>query len=230
MSPPSFRPIMAGAFAALSALALACDPAEPDPGVDPDPGASDVPSEMLPLSPQVSDEEIRSAEGDLILSLDQVPGSISVDDESEFGAGQRFVAAEPSPRGDWLAVSTGGVAHSAGWLLEMATANLHPAAFQYGGSLEIGPWSEDGRWVVFIHEGPAGDRTLSVADTDGVGRTVEAASEPVRVPSHDDLRPEDRMYQVEEWEGGILQFRLSTQRWTFDSSTGAVETQASPLP
>lgn len=118
---------------------------------------------------------------------------------------------------------TAGVAHSAGWLMEVDASRISPAAFQYGGSLELGPWSPDGRWVAFVHQGPAGDRVIWVADRERAGTTVDDASEPVRTPDHDDLDPTLREYEIEGWEDGLLHIYLQDKRWGFDPRTGSVE-------
>ena|GEM_PF-1785533 len=208
---------LAGTVLVVLGTAPGCDPgseARQDSGPGPDAES---------LAPDVSPGEIRSGDGEVILSLEGLPGSIQVDAESEFQAADRFLAAEPSPTGDWLALVTTGVAHSAGWLFEVGANRIHPAAFQYGGAIEIGPWSQDGRWVVLFHEGPAGDRIIWVADRDGAGPTVHDTSAPVRTPDHDDMDPTDRIYEVEGWEDGILHFRLLGNGWTFDPMTGEVE-------
>lgn len=183
------------------------------------PGAPD-------LRLDVRESELRGVDGTLLLSIEDVPGSIPVDADSEFGASGRFVEASASPDGEWLAVVTSGAAHSGGWLLEMGTAEPFPAAFQYGGGLTVGPWSADGRWVVFVHEGPAGDRTLSVAGAADLGSTVEESTRAVQAPDHDDRPPEARQYEPEGWSpGGQLEFRIGEEGWVFDPETGAVQTR-----
>lgn len=113
-------------------------------------------------------------------------------------------------------------AHGAGWVLERNERVPHPAAFQYGGSVSLGPWSQDGEWIAFIHQGPAGDRTLTAAHGRRPAATVEEASHPIRVPGHDDMAPEARIYHVLEWREGRLLFRLSERVWAFDPRTGEV--------
>jgi hypothetical protein len=189
-------------------------------GCSPDP-----PGAAVQLSPLlVGESELRAADGTLVLAIDDVPGSIPVDSETEFGAGGRFVDASPGPGHDWLAVVTSGAAHSAGWLVELSSGAVHPSAFQYGGSLSLGPWSPDGRWVVFVHQGPAGDRTLGVAGPEQPGSTVREALLQVQVADHDARPPESREYEPTGWtDEGRLQFTIREERWTFDPGTGAVE-------
>lgn len=204
---------MVGVLLAIAGSAAGCGPEQERAPVD----RGDT------LSVSVSEERIQSQEGDLLISLDQIPRSIQVDEDSDFQAADRFLAADASPSGEWLAVITGGVAHSAGWLVDIEGEQIFPAGFQYGGSLQPGPWSPDGRWFVFIHEGPAGDRVLWVTDSDALGSTVRESSTPVRTPDHDETDPSQRIYEIEGWEDGTLQIRLKDEPWSFDPRTGDME-------
>jgi hypothetical protein len=188
-------------------------PAAPAPGPDPDP-------DMTPV--EVGDTEVRGADGSVLLSIEDVPGDIAVDDDTEFGAATRFTEASGAPDQAWLAVATAGAAHSAAWLVRSGTRDPRPAAFQYGGGITIGPWTDDGRLVVFVQEGPAGDRTLTVVDRERLGDTVEASAMPVRVPDHDERRPEERIYEAVTWRDGRLVFQVGAERRVFDPATREV--------
>jgi hypothetical protein len=89
-------------------------------------------------------------------------------------------------------VVTTGAAHSAGWLLREGTRLPLPASFQYGGNMTIGPWSEDSQFVIFVHEGAAGDRTLTVVDRKKAGEMVRKSAMPVRIHGHNELEPEEQ--------------------------------------
>ncbi|MGL6213245.1 hypothetical protein [Billgrantia desiderata] len=181
---------------------------------------SEFEAALAPL--EVGDEEIRAADGSVLLSIDDVPGTIRADQQAEFGAAERFQEASVSPDGAWLAVVTTGAAHSAGWLGREGTRQPRPAAFQYGGTIIIGPWSDDSRRVVFVQEGPAGGRTLTVVDAERLGETVEASAIPVRSPEHDELAPEERVYEALAWSNGELLFRVGGERWVFDPDSEEV--------
>ncbi len=198
-------------------------------GEDPGPRPADAPPrepqtdpEAEPSPLQVTDDGIRNADGAVLLRIEELGGSIEVEPGSTFGAADRFTGAELAPGGAWFAVTTTGAAHAAAWLVDAVTGAPFPAAFQYGGDLEAGPWSDDGRHLVFVHRGPAGDRTLSVASRDRVGSTVAEAGQPVRVPEHDDLPPGERDYRVQGWSEGRLLFTLGDRSWSFDPEGGEV--------
>jgi len=176
------------------------------------------------LSPlEISDDEIRGADGTLLLRLDVLPANIRVDDQIQFGATNRFLEAALSPDQNNLVVVTGGTSHSAGWLISLESKVPLPAAFQYGGGLSAGPWSEDCRWAVFIHEGPAGDRTLSVSDRERSGETVQHRTVAVQTPDHYERPPEERNYENEEWQNSRLHFHLDGESWAFNPDTGMTE-------
>jgi hypothetical protein len=154
-----------------------------------------------------------------------VPGDIRVDDTTEFGVAQRFAEASASPDGEWIAVVTSGAAHSGGWLVRTGTREPRPAAFQYGGSMTIGPWSADSERVVFAHSGPAGDRSLTVVNRNQLGQTVEAGARPVRTPDHERFRPEERTYEAIEWREGQLVFEMRGERWIYNPETRTARRQ-----
>ncbi|MCE9663911.1 hypothetical protein LY622_10690 [Halomonas sp. M5N1S17] len=185
--------------------------------------ASDTAQSEAALAPlDVGDERIRAADGSVLVGIADVPDTIRVDQQTEFGAADRFQEASISPDGDWLTVVTTGAAHSAGWLVRVEARQSRPAAFQYGGNIAIGPWSDDARRVVFVQEGPAGDRTLTVVDAERLGETVEASSMPVRSPEHEERAPEERIYEALAWRNGELLFRVGGERWVFDPDSGEV--------
>ncbi len=198
----------------------------PSPGNgEPPPTAetSDTSESEAALAPlEVGDEQVRAADGSELLGIDGVPGTIRADQQAEFGAAERFQEASVSPDGAWLAVVTTGAAHSAGWLVREGTRQPRPAAFQYGGNITIGPWDEDSRRLVFVQEGPAGGRTLAVVDAEQLGETVEASAMPVRSPDHDELAPEERIYEALAWRNGELLFRVGDERWIFDPDSGDI--------
>ncbi|WP_111412014.1 hypothetical protein [Billgrantia lactosivorans] len=181
---------------------------------------SEFEAALAPL--EVGDEQIRAADGSVLVGIGDVPGTIRADQQAEFGAAERFQEASVSPDGAWLAVVTSGAAHSAGWLVRMEARQPRPAAFQYGGNITIGPWSDDSRRVVFVQEGPAGGRTLTVVDAGRLGETVEESAMPVRSPVHDELVPEERIYEALAWSNGELLFRVGGERWVFDPNSGEV--------
>ncbi len=215
--PPTTHPTPT-LLAALTLAVTGCDTGGPR-GNDEDP----VEDPAATLEVEVHPSELTGPEGRVLLRIEELGGSIQVEPGSSFGAATRFLDAAPGPEGEGLAVVSAGTSHGAGWFVDLEGGTVHPAAFQYGGSVSLGPWSDDGRWMVFIHEGPAGDRTLTVADRTRPAATVDEATLPVRVPGHDDLPPEERDYEVQEWAEGRLTFRLSGTEWLMDPLDGEVE-------
>jgi hypothetical protein len=215
-----------GAAPLIAALVLVACP-RPDLDPHPDetgPSTAEEPDSEPRMSPaRASEEEVRAADGVVLLHIDDVPPDIAVDAGTRFGAATELVEASLSPDEEWLAVTTRGAAHAAGWLVRVGTREPRPAAFQYGGEVEIGPWSGDGRYVVFALEGPAPSRTLSVVDRERLGSTVEASAASVRIPDHDERFEPGVEYRVVEWRQGILIFELDGERHRFDPATREVE-------
>ncbi|MBD3896521.1 hypothetical protein IEI94_11740 [Halomonas sp. ML-15] len=176
---------------------------------------------LVPLA--VTDEAIRGADGERLLDIGEIPSNIPIDDDAEFGAAQRFVAAELSPEETRLAVTTQGAAHAAGWLLTVEEGTLRPAAFQYGGQVEPGRWRDDGAYVVFAMESPAPSRTLAVVEGGASGETVDANARPVRIPAHREGVPPETEYRAHEWQDDSLLFEVDGERYRFDPASGEVE-------
>ncbi|PAU78471.1 hypothetical protein CK498_07145 [Halomonas salipaludis] len=175
---------------------------------------------LTPLA--VTDDAIRGADDQRLLDIGEVPSNIPIDDDAEFGAAQRFVAAELSPYESRLAVTTQGAAHAAGWLLAVEDGALHPAAFQYGGEVEPGPWRDDGDYVVFAMQGPAPSRSLVVVAGDASGEAVEANARPVRIPAHADGVPPGSDYRALEWQDDSLLFEVDGEGYRLDPTSGEV--------
>jgi len=174
------------------------------------------------LDLEMSETEIAVQSGEQLLHIDDIPENISVDSDTEFGASARFTDAKSSAAGRWIAVTTVGVAHGAGWIFDVETGEIIPAAFQYGGSVSIGPWSDDSRYVVFIEEGPAPMHSLSIVDTESPGSTVGDTAHPIRVDAHSDAVPPETTYTPIEWDGNRLIFTVNGSRYSYHTTTGEV--------
>ncbi len=83
--------------------------------------------------------------GEVVLAAADVPGEIRVSADASFGVGGSFTSLEVSPDATWLAFSTAGAAHGAGWIYDVRQEGLRPVVFQYGGSVEAEGWQDDAR-------------------------------------------------------------------------------------
>lgn len=173
---------------------------------------------------EITEQEIHAADGRRLLHIDEVPVSIRVDAGHAFGASGRFTDAALSPDGGWLAMTTDGAAHGGGWLLVLASRELIPAAFQYGGIVTLGPWRDDGRYVVFAQEGPVPNRILVVVDREGLGDTVSDNSRWVRLPAHDEGVPPETEYHALEWYAETLLFEVDGARYRYDPGSAEITT------
>lgn len=177
-----------------------------------------------PQPPRIVEQGTRivDADGASLLHITDLPGSIPVDAQTAFGAARRFTAVSMAPDGQWLALTSSGAAHGAGWLLRVGAASPRPAAFQYGGDVRPGPWRGDARYAVFIRQGPSEDRLLTVVDRQREAATVSEAALPVRIPGHDALAAGERIYRQERWQQAWLHFRVADRSWGFKPETGKV--------
>lgn len=164
----------------------------------------------------IENEHILDADGALILSMDMVPTRLAVDEVTAFAASGRFIEASVSPDGQWLAIVTAGTAHSGGWIKAHGNDRLYPAAFQYGGEIEIGPWRSDNRYVAFVERGPAGGQAVSLVAVERLGSSVQASSIPVQRPGDSRLDPEQRSDHPIGWDGETLLIERDGEQWRFE--------------
>ncbi|WP_104203864.1 hypothetical protein [Billgrantia saliphila] len=183
-------------------------------------------AELAPLN--VSETEIHGVNGTQLLDIEDIPETLRVDSSTEFGAAEAFSAASLSPDGRWLVLATTGAAHGAGWLVPAGEREPWPAAFQYGGEVAPGPWSENGRYATFVLEGPAPTRTLVVIDSRALGKTVNDNARPVRIPAHTERLPAGTEYRVLEWHDDTLHFEVEGQRYRYKPATGGVRRNDAP--
>lgn len=167
----------------------------------------------------VTDEGIIDYRGETVFALTQLPSDIEVNEGSQFHAHERFIQAEMSYDGHYIALTTTGVAHSAGWVYDVQSEQATPVAFQYGGGVVLGPWRPDLEYLVMFRKPPSGARLLSVIDMSRLEQPFEQRSDPVEIPQHDDISPEQLRYQVIDWEAGLLHFLMAGESWIYDPET-----------
>ncbi|MCC5878580.1 MAG: hypothetical protein JJU03_01595 [Idiomarina sp.] len=180
-----------------------------------------VSSETMELT--VIDHQVRDYRGNVLLTRSQLPNRVRVNLTTEFSAHDRFVRAEMSPNGEYLAVTTVGSAHTAGWIHRIGDDAPRPAAFQYGGGLSIDRWHPASTHLVFRHRPPSGAQLLSVTAVSQLGAHVEDANYFIKVPKHDQLSPQHLNYNALRWEDRGLRFNLGGQRWLYHPDHGVSE-------
>lgn len=94
-----------------------------------------------------------SLDGETVIRASDIPNEIQVSADAAFGASGDFTSFAASPGGRWLAFSTHGAAHDAGWIYDTQTETLRPVVFQFGGGVEVEEWA-DGTHVVFLTTTP----------------------------------------------------------------------------
>lgn len=177
-------------------------------------GDQGLSSEVRELT--VTDEEVVDYRGDRVLYLGQLPDDINVGEDQSFHAHERFVQAEMSHDGDYIAFTTTGAAHGAGWVYQIDSEQVTATIFQYGGRVSLGPWRPDSGYLVMESEPPSGARLIAIIDTSRLDQAFEQRSDSIRVPQHDSINPEQQRYQVIDWEEGLLHFLMAGESWVYD--------------
>lgn len=180
-----------------------------------------VSSETMELT--VIDHEVRDYRGNVLLTRRQLPNRVRVNPTSEFSAHDRFVRAEMSPNGEYLAVTSVGNAHTAAWIHRIGDDAPRPAAFQYGGRLSIDRWHPASTHLVFRHRPPSGSQLLSVTEVAQLSDCIGEANHLIKVPKHDQLSPQHLTYNALRWEASGLRFNLGGQRWVYHPEHGVSE-------
>ena len=185
------------------------------------PGEQRLSSEVQELT--VLDDQVNDYRGNQLITLSQLPERVRITSENEFGAHERFVQAEMSPNGEYIAVTTAGAAHSAAWVYQTEGGEVKPAAFQYGGNLTLGPWHPQSSYLVVTHQPPSGGTGLSVIHIAGLDYRVEDANQVLQVPQHDHLSADQHDYSALDWEDGELRFTMAGERWRYHPREGVRE-------
>lgn len=146
-----------------------------------------------------SEDSIVDQDGTVLLRQDDIPQSMTVSSESEFGAAGDFTSAELSPNGEWIAFTTTGAAHGGGWLYDIETGEVSAAAFQYGGDVEVLEWSPNGQYVLFSVSTPVPSEQLVLVERSNIATYVEDTSTTVSVSAAEDMDP-PASYEFEGWE------------------------------
>lgn len=151
------------------------------------------------LSVHITDQAILDQDGVVLVSQDDVPQSMAVSPDAEFGAAGSFTSAEVSPDNTWIAFTTSGAAHGGGWLYEVQSGEVTAAAFQYGGDVQALEWSPDGEYALFSVSTPAPTKQLVLVDRDNLTTYVEDTSTTVSVSAAAGMNP-PASYEFERWE------------------------------
>ncbi|MFV8836076.1 hypothetical protein [Aquisalimonas sp.] len=186
--------------------------------------ADEASQRQAPLS--VDEDRVQTADGETLAESADIPSQINVDSDAAFGASERILDAALSADGEWLAVTTTGAAHGAGWLKSLEQGRWHPAAFQYGGSVGLWQWSDQGRFVAFILEGPAEGQVVNVVDRESLAATVAETALPVdHCVTEDNAREAERPPYQEPlvWYDGRLLVEIESRRYLFDPASGACQ-------
>lgn len=171
----------------------------------------------------VMDYQILDYRGNVLLTLSQLPNRVQVNPTTEFTAHERFVRAEMSPNGEYLAVTSVGRAHAAAWIYRIGDLFAKPAAFQYGGRIGLDLWHPESTYLVIRHQPPSGAQLISVTDVSKLSDYIEEANQLVRVPQHDLLSPQSLTYNALSWEERGLRFNLAGRRWLYHPDHGVSE-------
>lgn len=166
-------------------------------GSDSPDGTDDVPAENVE-SIQWDENSIEDQDGNILVSSEGMPDTIQVSENTEFGVSGSFTGAELSPDKEWIAFSVNGAAHGSGWLYEIATDNISPVAFQYGGGVNTIQWSPDSQFMAFQVGTPAPSEHILLVNRKNIEGYVSEIGQ---------------MIQVEEQAGTNPPFTYEFIRW-----------------
>lgn len=146
-----------------------------------------------------NEDTISDQDGNVLLSADNLPSSMEVSEEAEFGVAGSITSAQLSPDKEWIALSVSGAAHGAGWLYEITTGKVVPAAFQYGGGVEVIEWSPDGQFVAFRIGTPAATEHILGVNRDQTSGYVSEIGQQIEVEEQAGMNP-PYAYEFIRWE------------------------------
>lgn len=146
-----------------------------------------------------NEDTIEDQDGKVLLSAENLPSSMEVSEEAEFGVAGSITSAQLSPDKEWIALSVSGAAHGGGWLYEITTKRVVPAAFQYGGGVEVIEWSPDEKFVAFRIGTPAATEHILVVDRNKTSGYVSDIGQQIEVKEQAGMNP-PFTYEFIRWE------------------------------
>lgn len=146
-----------------------------------------------------NENQIMRENGEVLLTAEEVPSSMQVSENSEFGVEGPFENVKLPPDKKWIAFAINGAAHGSGWLYEIDSKKVFPAAFQYGGGVEIIEWSPDSQYIAFNIGTPAPSEYIKVVNRDNIAKFVSETGEQLRLDGEAGLTP-PFSYEFIEWQ------------------------------
>ncbi len=146
-----------------------------------------------------NEESITDQNGNTLVEVDNLPGGIQVSEDASFGASGAISGAQLSPDNEWIAFATRGAAHDAGWLYEVASEEVTPVAFQYGGGIEVVEWSPDAQFIAFQAGTPAPSEHIVLVDRTDIDGYVSEVSHQIEVDAQAGVNP-PFAYEFNRWE------------------------------
>lgn len=128
----------------------------------PNNSATTTPTQLVLTITQVTENQITLSNGKTI-SIDQFADEIKVAPDGVFGSSDRIKNAQLSPDQKHISIAVGGAAHDFGWIYEIATGDLFPVIFSYGGGVEVGMWKSTTK-AAFIVTSPEPKTTEQIID------------------------------------------------------------------
>lgn len=184
--------------------------------------ADEAPEPDEPTEVNVSDEQITDADGNVLVTIDELPDNVQPDPDTEFGGPTHFTDAELSGDGAWLAIGSAGAAHSYGWLYELDAGEHHFVAFQYGGSVSAHSWSPDGQFALFGIGSPAETGVLKLVDREDIQAYPADTGFDVEVDEEEGMDP-PYAYDFTEWrDPHTMCFTFEGTPYCIDASTGQI--------
>lgn len=142
--------------------------------------------------------EISDSNGNVIISSEELPGSMQVSENSEFGVRGDISSVSLSPDKEWIAFSVNGAVHAGGWLYDIKSKSLSPVVFQYGGGVEVLEWSPDSHYVAFNVGTPAPTEYVKIVDRNNIKEFVSETGKQLRLDEENGLTP-PFSYEFNEW-------------------------------
>ncbi len=167
----------------------------------------------------VKENKIIDQDDNSLLTSEDLPDRIAVSEEAEFGIRGAISGAALSPDGKWIALSTRGAVHGAGWLYPIGRDEVRAVAFQYGGEVRVLGWRSDGQYVAFERRTPRPSTFLTIVSPEADGKFPATTGSSVESPI-----PEAVVSEI-AWKNGDLCFVVRERPFCVDPETNELTAQ-----
>ncbi len=169
-------------------------------------------------------EIFNSLNDEIILTIKEIPYSMKVSPESEFGGSTNREIKEVKLSFDQeiIAIAITDFVHEYAYLYNLQTKELFPIGFSYGGGIENFTWREDSRYLAYETITAVPSIYINIIDTENIPEYINKVFK-IKTEEEDNLEPYLIDYKIIRWKEKDLFFELRDIVFSLNPETKEIE-------